>query len=302
MQHEAKLERFLIGLRGLGLLRAWPFGDPVEADEQLRIIADMLAHRSEPPMSEALDVELLDLDGGYAAWAETYDDPGNALIEIEEGVLRSILGGMPPGDAADIACGTGRVTEFLAELGHHVIGVDPSEAMLERARLRATSGEFRRGSFDALPVADSAVDLVTCSLALTHTTDLGPAMREFARVVRPGGRVVTTDLHPVAVATGAQAFFRRADGSRGVVVNEQHWVSDYVDASADAGLVIERCFEPLVEEGLKIGSGSDEIREAADVSLTGLPIALIWVLRRGEESVDDVVGERRSDEKAGGAR
>ncbi len=302
MQHEAKLERFLIGLRGLGLLRAWPFGDPVEADEQLRTIADMLAHRAEPPMSEALDVELLDLDRGYAAWAETYDGPGNALIELEERVLRSILGGIPPGDAADIACGTGRVTELLAELGHHVIAVDPSKAMLERARLKGTSVEFRRGSFEALPIADSAVDLVTCSLALTHTTDLGPPMREFARIVRPGGRVVTTDLHPVAVATGAQAFFRRADGSRGVVVNEQHWVSDYVDASAGAGLVIERCFEPLVEEGLKIGFGSDAIREAVDVSLTGLPMALIWVLRRGEESFDDVVGERRSDEQAGGAR
>jgi ubiquinone/menaquinone biosynthesis C-methylase UbiE len=253
-------------------------------------------------MSDALDLEALDLDDGYAAWAETYDDPGNAVIEIVERALRSILERIPLGVAADIACGTGRIAELLVELGHQVIAVDPSEAMLERARAKGISAGFRIGSFDALPVADSAVDFATCSLALTHVTDLGPPMREFARIVRPGGLVVTTDLHPVAVATGAQAFFRRADGSRGVVVNEQHWVSDYVDAFAGAGLVIERCLEPLVHEGYKFGFGSDEIREAADVSLTGLPVALIWVLRRGEESVDDVVGERRSDEQAGGAR
>jgi ubiquinone/menaquinone biosynthesis C-methylase UbiE len=301
VQHEAKLERLLVGLRGLGLLRTWPFGDPAEADAQLRTIADMLAHRAEPPMNDALDLEALDLDHGYAAWAETYDDPGNVLIDIEERFLRSVLEEVPLGDAADIACGTGRVTELLTELGHRVIGVDPSEAMLERARAKSTSAEFRSGSFDALPVADSAVDLATCSLALTHVSDLAPPMREFARIVRPGGWVVTTDLHPVAVATGAQAFFRRADGSRGVVVNEQHWIGNYVDAFADAGLVIERCLEPLVDEGVKLGFGSDEIREAADLSLTGLPVALIWVLRRGEESVDDVVGERRSDEQAGGA-
>ena len=76
------------------------------------------------------------------------------------------------------------------------------------------------------------------------------------RVVRPGGYVVTTDIHPITVATGgAQALFRRADGSRGVTVNYQHWVSDYVRAFVDAGFVIERCEEPVVDEGFKQGLG-----------------------------------------------
>lgn len=79
-------------------------------------------------------------------------------------------------------------------------------------------------------------------------------------------------------------------------------MSDYVRAIADAGLHIEGCVEPMVDEGYKVDLRSEDVRMAADVSLTGLPLVLIWVLRRGEESIDDVVGERRSDEQAGGVR
>lgn len=281
MEHEAKLERLLIGLRGLGLLREWPFGDPQRADEQLRAIATMLAHRDEPPMTDALGVTELDHADGYAAWSATYDDPGNALLVVEEPVLRSIIAELEPGDAADVACGTGRVTAMLCELGHRVTGIDPSEAMLERARDKRLRATFGTGSFDVLPLPDNSADLITCALALTHVTDLGPPMREFARVLRSGGRAVLSDIHPIAVATGAQALFHRADGSRAVTINHQHWLSDYMRAFAEAGFVVERCEEPLVDEGFKTGLGSDDVRAAADLGLTGLPLLLIWVLRAG---------------------
>jgi ubiquinone/menaquinone biosynthesis C-methylase UbiE len=142
---------------------------------------------------------------------------------------------------------------------------------------------FRRGSFDALPVEDTSIDLVTCTLALTHVTDLGPPIREFARVLRPGGVAITTDVDPIATALGGQALIRRADGSRAFTWNHTHWLSDYVKAITEAGLAIERCLEPLVDEGYKVGLGSPEFREAVDISLTGLPLLLIWVLRRPGE-------------------
>jgi len=281
VEHEAKLERLLIGMRGLAVLRDWPFGDPARADEQLRAMADLLAHRDEPPMNEALDATALDHAEGYAAWSETYDDPGNALLLIEEPAFRSFLDDIPPGDAADVACGTGRVTAILCDLGHRVTAIDPSEAMLERARDKGLPATFVTGSFDALPLENDSVDLVTCALALTHVTDLGPPVREFARVLRPSGRVVLSDIHPIAVATGAQAFFRRADGSRAVTTNHLHWVNDYVRAFSDAALVIERCEEPLVDDVFISGLQSEDVREACEVALLGLPLALMWVLRAG---------------------
>ena len=108
MDHQPRLERLLIGLRGLGLLRAWPLGDSGEAEIQLAAIAEMLAHRDGPPMNEVLELREYDHADGYAAWSETYDEPGNALIDVEERALRPILATLPVGDAADIACGTGR--------------------------------------------------------------------------------------------------------------------------------------------------------------------------------------------------
>jgi ubiquinone/menaquinone biosynthesis C-methylase UbiE len=283
MEHEAKLARVVIGTRALGLLRRWPLGDEIEAEEELRTIAEMLAHRDELPLGQVFHFESLDTSDGYAAWSETYDVVPNPLIDVEERTLRPLLAELPAGDALDAACGTGRVAGILSELGHRVVGVDPSEEMLDRARAKNLPATFRQGSFDALPAEDASADLVTCMLALTHVTDLGPAFREFARVLRPGGAVVTTDIHPVATALGGAALFRRADGSRAATTNHTHWVSAYVRAITDAGLVIERCLEPLVDEGYKVGLGSPEFREAADISLTELPLLLIWVLRRPGE-------------------
>ena len=279
--HELRLERLLIGLRGLGLLREWPFGDPARADDELRTIAEMLSRRDEPPMNEALLVTELDADEGYEAWAETYDAIENALLTVEEPAMRELLVGFPPGDAVDVACGTGRITAILCDLGHRVTAVDPSEPMLERARAKGRPATFATGSFDAVPLADAAVDLLTCSLALTHVTDLSPALGEFSRVLRPGGHAVLSDIHPIAVATGAQAFFRRADDTRAMTINHLHWVSEYIRAFAAAGFSIEGCEEPLVDEGFKRGLRSEDVRAAADVGLTGLPLCLLWVLRGG---------------------
>ena len=127
------------------MLRAWPLGDQAEAESQLTAIAEMLAHRADPPMNEVLELREYDHASGYEAWSETYDEPGNALIDVEERALRPILAGLPVGDAADVACGTGRLSQVLCDFGHRVVGIDPSEAMLERARAKACPRRSRLG-------------------------------------------------------------------------------------------------------------------------------------------------------------
>ena len=103
--------------------------------------------------------------------------------------------------------------------------------MLDLARAKVPGADFRIGTLEALPVEDASVDLVTCALALTHVPALRPVVGEFARVLRPGGRAILSDVHPFMAMTGGVAAFPAPDGARGVpyVENIVHQASEYVD-------------------------------------------------------------------------
>lgn len=98
---------------------------------------------------------------------------------------------------ADLGCGTGFLAAWLAARGAHVLAVDHSERMLAEARQKAPAGvEFRQGELDALPIGDGEVDAAFANLVWHHVPDLDAAAREVARIVRPGGVVVVSDLLP----------------------------------------------------------------------------------------------------------
>jgi ubiquinone/menaquinone biosynthesis C-methylase UbiE len=281
MRLQLRTDRLLIGLRGLALLRGWPFADAAEADAQIDEIRRLSARMELNP--EILEVEAhdLDLDGAYAAWSETYDTIANALIAAEEPFVRAFLSEIQPGRTLDVAAGTGRFATILAELGHEVIAADLSLEMLERGRAKGIGASFLRGDMRAIPLRAESVDLAVCGLALTHVQDLGQAIAEIARVVRPGGRMLLSDVHPFAVATGAQAMFKTIDGARGVARNHLHWPSSYLDAFKTAGLAVERVAEPQVDEAFIQELGSEELRDAARSGLVGMPLVLVWLLRKG---------------------
>ena len=87
--------------------------------------------------------------------------------------------------------------------------------------------------------------------------------------------MVISDLHPLAVATGGQAYFTASDGSRHMARNHVHWPSAYAEAFHGAGLAIERLEERFIDEAFVNRMASPEIRTAAG-SLPGLPLAIAW--------------------------
>jgi ubiquinone/menaquinone biosynthesis C-methylase UbiE len=102
------------------------------------------------------------------------------------------LTGRQVADIVDLGCGTGRFTSPLAErFGANVIGVDPSEKMLDVARGKPHVGSvtFRTGAAEAIPLPDASADLIFISLAFHHFLDRARAVREMHRVLRPHGRV-----------------------------------------------------------------------------------------------------------------
>jgi ubiquinone/menaquinone biosynthesis C-methylase UbiE len=103
----------------------------------------------------------------------------------------------PGGLAADLGAGSGFVTEGLLARGVGVIAVDQSEAMRTETLHRfahADGLEYRVGTAEHLPIPDRGVDYAIANMYLHHVEDPAIAIREMTRILKPGGRLVITDL------------------------------------------------------------------------------------------------------------
>ena len=189
---------FVLGLEGLAILRAWMADSDIVTARRQKIL-EMAEQFADEPWSNPLLAEEKDVSSGYSDWADTYDMGGNPMLIAEEPIVRGLLDLYPVGTALDAACGTGRHTAYLASLGHQVTGIDSTSEMLEVASAKVPGARFEIADLTAIPLADGEVDLAVCTLALTHCLDLGPPVKELARVVRSGGRVVISDVHPFLV-------------------------------------------------------------------------------------------------------
>jgi SAM-dependent methyltransferase len=278
MTRHLRLDEFLLGVEGIALMRHL-FEDDASAAARIEEIAHIIGGEDDV-YQLGVDVPIVDSRPGYARWSETYDDEGNPLIELEQPIVWSIFDQVAPGTALDAACGTGRHARRLAELGHDVVGVDGSPEMLAVAKRSFPQVVFREGDLCSLPLASASVDLVVCALALEHVADLSGAIAELSRVLRPGGHMVLSDLHPAVVTLGGGAYFQDASGRAAVVRGYGHLHGDYLRAFEKVGLRVRNCLEPRYgpAEAAMQGPASSFIPDAAEAAFVGVPAALIWEL------------------------
>lgn len=137
----------------------------------------------------------------HADWYEDYlAQPGAAaFMGRVQGLLRELLG-PGTGTCLEIGCGTGAHAGVLRELGWAPVGIDLSRGQLRyaRTRLPVANGDAAR-----LPVADHSVPAVACLMMHTDLPDYPAVLREVARVLRPGGRLVHIGVHPCYVGAFA---------------------------------------------------------------------------------------------------
>lgn len=139
---------------------------------------------SGPASSGSADLQG-DLWGARAeAWSE-HEVQGRPIFEE---VLRRT--GVGDGTRLlDLGCASGTLCRLAADRGARVFGLDAAETLIAIARRRVPEGEFGRGDIQFLPYEDGAFDVVTAVNSLQFAADSAAAVREAARVARPGGAV-----------------------------------------------------------------------------------------------------------------
>ena len=237
------------------------------------------------------DDDLWERNAGW--WQEGFTDGADA--EYEEQILplaRECLAGAAR--VLDVGTGEGQIARLVARDGASlVVGVDPTIAQLKLAHARGGDVHYARGNADALPFADNMFDAVVVCLVFEHITHHEPAIAEIARVLEPGGRFAFFLNHPLLQAPNSgwivdhildEQYWRigpylvedvsMEELAPGVVLPFVHRpLSQYVNAMAACGLLIERMEEPMPPEGFL--ARASEYRDAATI-----PRLLLMVARK----------------------
>jgi ubiquinone/menaquinone biosynthesis C-methylase UbiE len=275
MARQISLRELLVGVEGLAILRHLYDGTDAVANRRLAELRRVL---DDPAFEHVEAIFELDPKVGYSLWSDSYDEPNNPIVALEEAVVHDLLGSVPSGRALDAACGTGRHAAHLVRLGYRVLGVDLTPEMLARARERVPRAEFQTADLRNLPADDDSFDVVVCGLALAHLPELDAAVIELARVLAPGGRLIVSVLHPFQALLGWHAPFTGSDGQRGFIREHPHLHADYLAAFAAAGLMLRACAEPQITEAQLITKrrAFRHIPETTAEAYVGLPAVLVW--------------------------
>lgn len=132
----------------------------------------------------------------YAAWRKSR--LGMLTEQIEQAVVLRLASPLEGRRVLDVGCGDGTLAVAMAQRGAAVTGVDADPAMLVAAGQRAEAAGARltlhEGRAEQLPFADASFDVVVAVTVLCLVRAPGDVVREAARVLRPGGRLVLGEL------------------------------------------------------------------------------------------------------------
>ena len=201
-------------------------------------------------------------------WTEAAQDWIGQDQSVRTGMLDSwmleALGDVRGKRVLDIGCGEGRFSRLLTRLEADVTGVDLTEPLLERARkLAAGSERYVVGDAESLPLfPDDRFDMAVSYIVLVDLMDYRASIEAAYRVLKPGGRFVVCNIHPIRssipagwINQGGRKLFYAVDdywneGPREFLwwdknfVNMHRTLSSHVNAFISAGFALEGLDEP----------------------------------------------------------
>ena len=149
------------------------------------------------------------------AWIDSMGERGDwAREHVLDPVMLGRVAASRYGRALDVGCGEGRFCRMLKAAGVAAIGIDPTYHLLEVARRRDPAGDYRIGRAEHLEFEAADFDLVVSYLTLVDIADFRTAIREMARVLKPGGSLLIANLTGFTSACATQGWIRDEAGRR----------------------------------------------------------------------------------------
>ena len=204
-------------------------------------------------------------------WVESAQDWIDTDQVARTGMLDSwmldALGNVEGKSAIDIGCGEGRFSRLLSQLVASVTGVDLTEALIARARAMSTGETYMLGDAENLnDVESESFDIAVSYIVLVDLLDYRSAIEAAYRVLRPGGRFVVCNIHPMRsslpggwIRQAERKLFYPVDeytdegprewtwwGRR--FVNMHRTLSSHIAAFLDAGFALRALHEPVPSE------------------------------------------------------
>jgi ArsR family transcriptional regulator len=157
------------------------FGQVPDANHDIARLAEILRQREN--YGGGLNEKLLEPGQSWFAWSRA---------------LHFLL---PPVKAIDLGCGDGAITVEISRFAKSVLGIDANPRAVLAARKRAErerrdNVQFKEGRIESLGEADNSYDLAVFSQSLHHMREPAAGLSEATRVLKPGGRLIVTDLAP----------------------------------------------------------------------------------------------------------
>jgi cytosine/adenosine deaminase-related metal-dependent hydrolase/ubiquinone/menaquinone biosynthesis C-methylase UbiE len=217
----------------------------------------------------------------FDAWAQVYDDQPNPLLALEQRFLTRMLPDVSGLDVLDVGCGTGRWLQLLApRRPASLLGVDTSSQMLQRATAKVGAvSTLRLGSCVALPVQNTAADLVMASFVLSYLESAEAFARELHRVTRPGATVFLTDMHPNTATFCNWKRSFKANGTEEHLQTSSYSLQQITDTFQASGFELLTHIEPCFDSPEKATFEQNGRLESYESS-SNLPAIYILQLRK----------------------
>jgi 2-polyprenyl-3-methyl-5-hydroxy-6-metoxy-1,4-benzoquinol methylase len=133
-------------------------------------------------------------DASAAAWIAVQGEAGDfGRLHVLDAPMLALVEQLAPSRVLDVGCGEGRFCRLLSQRGIATTGIDPTAALIARARALHPDGDYREEAAENM--AGSSFDLVVCYLSLIDMPDLDAALDRITAAIRPGGHLLIANLN-----------------------------------------------------------------------------------------------------------